>query len=216
MKRLYTALLIGTAACAFNQAHASSLTLNAISAPPSSLVTYVASETTIKGAENFVDNMTKRGINFLGDENMTKEEQKAEFDQLLNDSFDMETIGRFALGKHWRSASGAQQKEYQSLFKKMILEVYSARFSDYRGQELEVTGARAEGKADVLVNSVIKGHGEPEVSVDWRVRYANGQYKVIDVIVAGVSMGLTQRSDFASVIQRGGGNINVLLEHLRK
>ncbi len=40
--------------------------------------------------------------------------------------------------------------------------------------------------------------------------------KVVDILVEGVSMALTQRSDFASVIQRGGGSVEVLLEHLRQ
>ena len=55
-----------------------------------------------------------------------------------------------------------------------------------------------------------------DVSVDWRVRERGGSMKILDVIVEGVSMSVTQRSDFSSVIQRGGGNVDVLLDHLRK
>jgi len=54
------------------------------------------------------------------------------------------------------------------------------------------------------------------VKVDWRVRNSNGTLQIIDVVIEGVSMSLTQRSDFSSVIQRGGGNVEALLEHLRK
>ncbi len=54
------------------------------------------------------------------------------------------------------------------------------------------------------------------MAVDWRVRQVGGGYKVVDILVEGVSMALTQRSDFASVIQRGGGDIEVLLEQLRQ
>ena len=49
-----------------------------------------------------------------------------------------------------------------------------------------------------------------------RVRERGGSMKILDVIVEGVSMSVTQRSDFSSVIQRGGGNVDVLLDHLRK
>ena len=48
------------------------------------------------------------------------------------------------------------------------------------------------------------------------MRYKDGKYKVIDIIVEGVSMSVTQRSDFSSVIQRGGGNVQVLIDHLRE
>ena len=58
-------------------------------------------------------------------------------------------------------------------------------------------------------------NGGEEVQVDWRVRNKGGSYKIVDVLVAGVSMSVTQRSDFASVIQRGGGNVDALIAELK-
>ncbi len=168
------------------------------------------------GAQNFVQSMAQRGIDFLGDTNLSPEARKEEFRKLLRSSYDMRTIGRFSLGTYWKTASKAQQEEYQKLFEKKIVDVYSARFSEYKGQKLDITGARAEGESDAIVTSyVVPSKGGEKVQVDWRVRNKGGSYKVIDVIVAGVSMAVTQRSDFASVIQRGGGDVNVLIDHLR-
>ena len=93
--------------------------------------------------------------------------------------------------------------------------IHSA-FSEYEGQEIEVVGSRAQNERDVLVNSILKQASGPDVKVDWRVRQRNGKFRVVDIIVEGVSMALTQRSDFSSVIQRGGGDIEALLSHLRK
>jgi phospholipid transport system substrate-binding protein len=169
----------------------------------------------VQGAENFINSVASRGIGFLSNEGMTMEQRRAEFRSLLRDSFDMPTLGRFALGKYWKVATPAQQQEYLKLFEKMVVEVYSNRFNDYNGQSLEVRGSRAEGNEDTMVSSYIIPPEGSEIQVDWRVRYKKGRYKVVDIIVAGVSMAMTQRSDFASVIQRGGGSIEVLLEHLR-
>lgn len=166
----------------------------------------------LEGSKKFIDSMAQRGINFLADPNLSVDGRKAEFDKLLQTSFDTATIGKFALGTYWKTATPAQQTEYQKLFKSMIIEVYSKRFNEYKGQKIQVTGARADGDRDVLVSStIIPPDGGDSVPVDWRVR----NNKVIDVIVAGVSMAVNQRSDFASVIQRGGGNVDVLLQHLR-
>ncbi len=167
------------------------------------------------GAERFVDNLAQEGIGFLGNEGMSHDDRKAAFKKLLGNKFDMQTIGRFALGRYWQTATPTQRKEYLSLFQRMTIEVYSQRFSDYQGQSLKVNGSRPEGAADTLVNSVIVQDSGPPVKVDWRVRQKDGGYKVVDVIVEGVSMAVTQRSDFASVIQRGGGRLEVLLAHLR-
>ncbi|MCB1532743.1 MAG: ABC transporter substrate-binding protein [Alphaproteobacteria bacterium] len=179
------------------------------------LTLHVADDAHVQGAQNFIDGVAKRGIGFLSNESLSEAQREKEFRQLLNDSFDMNTIARFALGRYWKSASEAQKKEYLKLFQAMIVEVYTARFSEYNGQALEVVSARGEGDSDAIVTSKIVPAEGKDVQVDWRVRHKNGRYKVVDVVVEGVSMALTQRSDFASVIQRGGGNVEVLLEHLR-
>lgn len=167
------------------------------------------------GAQAFIDSMAGRAIEFLGNSSMSQAAKKQQFEKLLRESFDMDTIGRFALGRYWKTATDAQKKEYMTLFRRMIIDVYSGRFSDYKGQKFETRGARPEGEKDTLVTSfIIPGDG-PEIQVDWRVRYKDGRYRVVDVIVEGVSMSVTQRSDFAAVIQRGGGDVGVLLTHLR-
>ncbi|MCF8496425.1 MAG: ABC transporter substrate-binding protein [Alphaproteobacteria bacterium] len=185
--------------------------------PAAGLYADISAENEFSGAETFINSVGQRGIAFLSDGNLSQEQRQAEFRSLLEESFDIDTIGRFALGRHWRECSPAQQKEYLKLFKEMIVGVYSKRFNDYRGQALKVDGARAEGVNDIIVTSFIVPDDNPEIQLDWRVRRSKkGGYKIIDVIVEGVSMALTQRSDFASVIQRGGGQVDVLLEHLKK
>ena len=168
-------------------------------------------------AEQFIDRMASDAIAFLGDESLSDADKQKQFNRLLTRSFDMSTIGRFALGRYWRVSSAEQRKEYQKLFRDMIVEVYSRRFGEYNGQKLEIRGSRRDNDKDVTVNSfIVPDDGGQEVQVDWRVRHKKGQYKVIDVMVEGVSMALTQRSDFSSVIQRGGGEVSVLLAHLRE
>ncbi|MGQ0527326.1 MAG: MlaC/ttg2D family ABC transporter substrate-binding protein [Alphaproteobacteria bacterium] len=168
------------------------------------------------GAQSFITQMTSNAISFLGDTNLTDTDRQAEFRKLLNSSYDMETIGRFSLGRYWKTATPAQRAEYQKLFKNMIVEVYSRRFRDYNGQKVEVRSVKpdADGKDSIVTSFIVPESGQ-EIQVDWRVRDKGGSFKVVDVIVQGVSMALTQRADFASVIQRGGGDINVLIEHLR-
>ena len=171
----------------------------------------------LTASQKFIDGVAKTAIGFLGNESVSHEQRQAEFRKLLRNSFDMPTIGRFALGANWKAATPAQQAEYQKLFEAMVVEVYSNRFSEYDNQVLEVVSAAPEGKADVMVTSyIVPAGGGEKFRIDWRVRNKGGSYKIVDVVVEGVSMALTQRSDFASVIQRGGGSIDVLLEHLRK
>ena len=168
-------------------------------------------------ALNFVKDTAEKGLTFLSKPNSTEDEKKAEFKKLLNNSFDMESIGRFTLGRYWNVATPAQQVEYQALFRKMVVNVYAQRFGDYKGQKFEVKSSRPVGNDDVLVSSfIVPTDGSDNIQVDWRVRNRGGSIKIVDVLVAGVSMSVTQRSDFSSVIQRGGGKLDVLIDYLKQ
>lgn len=169
-----------------------------------------------KGALNFVNDVGHRGIGFLSNPKMTHAQQQQAFRALLRDAFDLQTIGRFALGQYWRVATPAQRQEYQGLFEQMVITVYSDRFGTYSGQTLKVDSVKMLNDTDAMVTSyvVAKTGGEP-IRVDWRVRYGAERYRVVDVVVEGVSMSVTQRSDFAGVINQGGGDVGVLIDHLK-
>ncbi len=208
------ALLIGSA----QNAHAIKLIELLASSPEQAPgISYVSTEIDTEKAKNTIQSMGNNAIGFLSNPKLSISQKEKEFKKLLQSNFDMNTIGRFALGRNWKAASPAEQKEYQKLFEQMIIRVYSSRFNDYQGEDFTVDNVRANGSKDALVTSYIVPSAGSKVKVDWRVRAdKSGNYKIIDVIVEGVSMSLTQRSEFASIIQRGGGKMDVLLEHLRK
>lgn len=130
--------------------------------------------------------------------------------------FDVPTIARFVLGRYWNAATPAQQQEYLTLFEQMVTQTYARRFSEYSGETFQVTGTQPVSDTDVLVRSNIVRPDGPPVAVDWRVRDQGAGFRIVDVMVEGVSMLLTQRNEFASVIQRSGGNVDALLQALRQ
>lgn len=172
-------------------------------------------------AEN--DERAKAFVQKLGDEaiamlavEQTQEQFAIDFSNLLTRYFDVKTIGRFTLGKHWRDATEAEQKEFLSLFKKMIVSIYSEKFQDYTNEKFRVVQAVVKNKRDSIVTSQIEFDGErPPIRLEWRVRNKKSGLQIIDLSIEGVSMSITQRSDFTSVITRGGG-IEALLERMRE
>ena len=183
----------------------------------SSIVGISVADQSGQSALDFVKSTAERGLTFLSNPESTQDQKKKEFRKLLDSSFDLDTIARFSLGKYWNEATPAQQKEYVVLFKKMVVEVYANRFGDYKGQKFEVKSTRPIGTKDAMVTSqIVQANGGENIQVDWRVRKSGATYKVVDVYVAGVSMSVTQRSDFSSVIQRGGGNVSVLIDYLKE
>lgn len=165
--------------------------------------------------EAFIQALGDKALHSLTAKNIPAAEREKRVRALLTQNFDLYTIGRFALGTYWRQASDAQQKEYLHLFEDMIVKTYSRRFSDYNGQQFKVDGSVSGGGNDTLVKSQIMQHDGPPVHVVWRVRSKHGSLKVVDVVVEDISMGVTQRDDFRSVIDGNGGDINALLKKLR-
>jgi phospholipid transport system substrate-binding protein len=173
-------------------------------------------------AAKFVQDLGARAIDVLVKPQLARDEAMRRFRVLLNEGFDVPYISRFVLGQNWRTATPQQQQEYGTLFERLIVQVYADRFAQYSGKNLDVnetlkiTGSRPEGDTDSIVSSQIIRPDAPPVAVDWRIRSRGDQQKVIDVAVEGVSMSVTQRSEFSSVIQRGGGKIEALLDTLRQ
>lgn len=167
-------------------------------------------------AEQFISNLGDRTIEILEEPDLTVDEATSQFRDLFSSNFDIPTIGRFVLGRHWRAASPTQREEFLELFRELIVETYARRFTEYSGQRFQVAGSREISERDSMVSTaILAADGRTVATIDWRVRERDGRQRIIDVVVEQISMGVTQRGDFAAVIQRGGGNIDTLLEALR-
>ncbi|MCB9947375.1 MAG: ABC transporter substrate-binding protein [Rhodospirillaceae bacterium] len=167
-------------------------------------------------AQALVRNLGDEAIELLRETSASSAGTVAGVRDLFRTSFDVPTIGQFALGRHWRTATDAQRQEYLALFEDMVVETYARRFEGYDNQTFVVDGSRPEGERDVMVRSRILDPNGPPVEVNWRVRDRGaGNLQIIDVMVEGVSMAVTQRNEFSSIIQRNGGNIDALLQAIR-
>ena len=164
----------------------------------------------------FIDTLGNRAIGILAEKNNTADARQAKFRELLTDSFDMRTLGRFVIGRSWNAATPDQQKEYMNLFEALVVKTYGDKLTLYSGEGFRVVNVRPESEKDTIVNSQITHpDGSSPTSVDWRVRTKDGKMGVIDVMVEGVSLSVTQRQEYASIIQRDDGKIDGLLALMR-
>lgn len=167
------------------------------------------------GAARFVRGFGDQAIAMLSDPALGSQEREREFRRLLTKGFHLDAIGRFVLGRHWRRASEEQRREFQKLFEDYFIASYARQISGYAGEQLLVEGSLAQGKHGALVTShITRPQGEP-LRVEWRLRRVDDSWRIIDVVVKGISMVVTHRTEFSSVIGSHGGRIDGLLEVLR-
>jgi phospholipid transport system substrate-binding protein len=164
----------------------------------------------------FLQVFSDRAIAMLADDSLSKEERAREFRSLLQSGFDMERIGRAVLGRYWRSATPEQRAEFLKLFEEFVVLFYADRLSDYSGETLQIGKAHVRGDRDALVRSRVLRPDRPAVAVDWRLRRTAEGWRIVDVMIEGVSMTITHRSEFAAVISNSPGRIEGLLQKLRE
>lgn len=170
-----------------------------------------------QGAKRFIKSMSDEALSSLTVPEKPRTERVKRFRKLLHEYFAYRTIAVWVLGRHWRKATKKQKEEYFKLFEELIVESYVDRFARYPGASMDITQTMTSGGRDVVVRSLInRSDGQPPVKVDWRVRAREGKFKIVDLMVEGLSMGQTQRSEFSSFIRQNGGTVDGLLSEIRR
>ncbi len=165
----------------------------------------------------FIQGVGDDVVAILGDKaNSTLAEREAAFREVMVKGFDVPTITRFVLGRHWKSATVEQRAEFSAIFLDFMARVYASRFDSYSygGEQFTVRTAIADESGDKIVRAqVARPSGADPVGLDFHVRSKDGNHKVVDLHVEGIGMLLTHRLEFGSVINRKG--INGLLSDIR-
>lgn len=165
-------------------------------------------------AKGFIERLGTETLDLLTNRELARTEQQREVRRLLKKGFAVNTISRFVLGRYWRVSTETQRTEYQTLFVEYVIDYLVANLGRYSGQTFQVVGERTDGTRGAIVESRVNSPDGAPVTVHWRVLNSDAGPKIVDVVVEGVSLALTQRAEFASVIQRKGGSVDGLIEEL--
>ncbi len=137
--------------------------------------------------------------------------RRAALRDLIRGGFDLDLTSQLVLGKFWGRATPKQRTAFKDLFAPYLLNAYARQLDAYRVETLAVVACKRVGENDFLVQTRIARDGGTADAV-WRLRAQGGEHRIIDVLIDGISLALTQRSEFASVIGREGfdGMLTVL------
>jgi phospholipid transport system substrate-binding protein len=163
--------------------------------------------------KQFIGGLGDEVIRILQDKQLDQPARADRFRVLFAEAFDLQTISQFVLGRHWRGATPAQRAEWQEVLKGYVAGIYARQFSGYQGQQFEVLQQKKVEGGSVVQTRIQQPDGEP-IDVDFRVQEAGDELKIVDVLVANVSLIVTKRSEFDSVIQREG--VDGLMKRLKQ
>ncbi len=138
-----------------------------------------------------------------------------DFERLLARYADLPTIARFSLGPAARNASNAELRAFTEAFQSYVSRKYGQRFREFIGGRLEVRGARSDSRA-VIVQGRAVLRGQSPIAVDFHVSDRSGSTKVFNVIIEGINMLTTERTEILALLDQQGGSVPRLTEELRR
>jgi phospholipid transport system substrate-binding protein len=155
-------------------------------------------------ATRYIENVAKQALTAISNSKNNKVQKQAALDRLFKNSVDIPWVGRFVLGQSWRQATDDQKSRYLKEYEKFLISHYTSRFTDYTSGTFTITGTQDDGEDEYTVSMELKGdkRNDPPVLVEYRVRRDSGSFKIFDVIVEGVSLITTQRSEFTAVVNQ--------------
>ena len=159
----------------------------------------------VNDAGAFVSDFAQKGIVDILAAQIPNAEKQTRFRAMFTNYFDLPAIGRFVLGRYTRTVKPEDMTAFTPLFEDVIVYTWSRRFSEYNGQTLKVGASTPDGDDGAIVKSTILGNAGENFAVDWRLRKRPDGWKIVDVIVAGVSMAITYRQEYTTLIAQRGG-----------
>ncbi|HEU4368793.1 MAG TPA: ABC transporter substrate-binding protein [Methylomirabilota bacterium] len=114
--------------------------------------------------------------------------------------FDYKETARRALGRHWNARTPQEREEFVRLFADLLDRAYFSRIDQYKGERVRYADETIDGAEAVVKTVIVTGRGS-EVPVDYRMRLADGRWRVYDVNVEGVSLVANYRTQFNKIVE---------------
>jgi phospholipid transport system substrate-binding protein len=140
-------------------------------------------------------------------------QRRAQIEAIAFSVFDFSTTSKLVLARNWKKLSKPQRVEFVEEFKQYLSRNYGSRFEGYEKTEVKVLSARVEPRRDVTVFTQVVGSQYDGITMNYRLRFRQEEWKVIDIVIEGVSMLANFRAQFSEVVSREG--VDGLLEAMR-
>lgn len=182
---------------------------------PSTLRAAEAGAAELEGARAVIEATVDEVVAILQGPGETREKRR-QLEAIAQQRFDFRTMSRLVLRQQWKQLDAAKQDEFAGEFTDYLANDYGRRLERYDDETVEVTGAQPQGtRGDVVVETVIRGGANEGAVVDYRMKQGQGgEWKIINVVVEGISLVHNFADQFREVISRGGPE--ALLEQLRE
>lgn len=169
-----------------------------------------------RGSIEFIENLANETIAVWSDSRLNEEERYAAFKNVFEQGTDIDLIARGMLGRHIRTATADQRRDYMAAMRDYVIAEFDKRMTQIGFEKLAVTGTRpASGRSGHLFvrTEVLRESGAP-ILADWRVRKKDGIFQIVNLEFEGINLMITNRDVFAAKVKEVG--LDGLIEWLKE
>jgi phospholipid transport system substrate-binding protein len=125
--------------------------------------------------------------------------------ELVIPHFDFTSMSKWVLGKNWRHASDIQREKFVNEFRTLLVRTYAKALLEYSDQQINYMPVESNPNSNlVVVKTEVQSPGSNAVPIDYRMHVSDGEWKVVDIAVDGISLVATYRGSFSSEIRKNG------------
>ena len=135
-------------------------------------------------------------------ENLPNENRFLMVEQTINNNFAGAGIAKFVSGNAWNSASKETKKKYIKHFKRHLALSIASLMQGYSNQKYSLVNSKYDEKNKVSMIIMEIYSDTNTIQVTWRVKKSKDRYFVIDLLVADISLVVTKRSEFNSMLKK--------------
>ena len=173
------------------------------------------SDENIGKSKLFVEKLGKQVVEKVSNTEITEQERYNNFKTLYLSSFDNYYISRFVLGRYWKTIDKGIQKQFVNSFNNYIVATYAPKFKGWEGTFKAVESLFENNYYNVKMDILNKDG--PTLKMMWKIYInKNEEFKILDVNIDGVSMLVTQRAEFLSVIKNHPNGVKGLIDAMNK
>ena len=159
-------------------------------------------------AKNWLNKEIDIIISAYQNTNLPNENKFLMVENTINNNFAGTGIAKFVAGKSWNAAPSGVKKEYIKLFKRHLALNISSMMQGYSNQEYQLTNSSYDEKNKVTLVNMEIFSDTGSIQVTWRVKKSKDRYFVIDLLVADISLVVTKRSEFNSMLKSVDYNLS--------
>ncbi len=165
--------------------------------------------------EEFVKTFSDNAISILSNTEISEQEKSEEFTSIVMSAIDLNLISKFVLSKTWKNSTDDQKERYLKAFKTYFVNSYANKLNQYSGEKVKIIGSEVKGKYTIVESNIIReGTDTLKINLKWRILNRDGDIKIIDLNIEGISLIIAQREEFQSFLANNNSDLDQLITKL--